>query len=55
MKMKIINEKGNKPQKELYKCIRKSRKYGFLILDLMHHLGGECRGHRPPFFCRLPA
>jgi hypothetical protein len=22
---------------------------------LMHHLGGECRGHRPPAFCRLPA
>jgi hypothetical protein len=22
---------------------------------LMHHLGGECREHRPPVFCRLPA
>jgi hypothetical protein len=22
---------------------------------VMHHLGGECRGHRPPVFCRLPA
>jgi hypothetical protein len=22
---------------------------------LMHHLGGECREHRPPAFCRLPA
>jgi hypothetical protein len=33
MKMEIINEKGNKPEKELYKCIRKSKDYGFSMLD----------------------
>jgi hypothetical protein len=34
MKIEIINEKGNKPEKGLYKCIRKSKDYGSSISDL---------------------
>jgi hypothetical protein len=32
--MEIINEKENKPEKGLCKCIRKSKDYGSLILNL---------------------
>jgi hypothetical protein len=32
--MEIINEKKTSPKKELYKCIRKSKKYRFSISDL---------------------
>jgi hypothetical protein len=33
MKMEIINEKKTSPKK-LYKCIKKSKQYGFSISDL---------------------
>jgi hypothetical protein len=32
--MEIINKRGNKPEKGLYKCIRKSKDCGFSILNL---------------------
>jgi hypothetical protein len=34
MKMEIINKRENKPEKGLYKCIRKSKDYGSSISDL---------------------